>query len=180
MVIALAGQILTHSPQPLQLSVFITTWVTPPTTCLKCIACISQASPQDRQITPRSEKHSLLITAIESKGATCPSFRAPGIQTATQTSQKSQPEVEKFISGKEASAIRITFTGHCFTHSPQRVQVSTNSGSLIAHGGRTGREANSFPKIKLRLVIDKAITSAFTRQPHFSPYIFYKHDIYQI
>lgn len=158
MVIALAGQMLTHSPQPLQLSVFIKTWVTPPTTCWKWIAWISQASPQEWQITPRSEKHSLPITAIELKGADCPISSAPGRQTAAQTSQKSQPDEEKFISGKEPSATRMTFTGHCFTHSPQRVQVLINSFSLIAQGGRTGRRAVIFRKIKLPLLFDIAIT----------------------
>lgn len=89
-------------------------------------------------MTPRSEKQSEPISATRLNPATTFSFKASGLQTATQTAQKSQPALEKFIAGNLPSAIRITCLGHCVTHSPQRLQVSTKSSSPIDQGGRMG------------------------------------------
>jgi len=89
-----------------------------------------------------------------SQGGCVSAIRTDSGQAVTQSVQKVHSPRRKSISGYPAAPLMMMPSGQASTHSPQAVQPSTNTGSSIAPGGRTGAVVDTgSPLSKLRLLM---------------------------
>jgi hypothetical protein len=109
--------------------------------------------------------------------------KAFGLQASTHSSQNRHSPAEKSIAGKLARAGLMMCVGHCEMQSPQLLQISLNSCSSIAHGGRSG---DSFPLKSPRrnciLLTCALIKTAWTKKQWIQckERDEYVHDLYQV
>jgi hypothetical protein len=128
-----------QAPQPVQEPLSTSGKGTPPIRGLKRMALTSHISPQTRQSTFFSARHSSAISTPKLQGD-CVVSRAMAVvvQARAQSPQKVQAAREKSAIGKPPSPRASSPVGQALRQSSQRLQRSTNSASDRLHGGRKG------------------------------------------